>query len=250
MGHSYEGICGSCANGLPQTRATALAHQEDAMPNYQQAPAVTRRTPRPLTGADAGVPLSLAGFLAALVALGAYALLTALFRAGREGNYYRLMPATRFWASVAIGCAVAGWWLLWRWLRIHAIDALFSVEEFLGTDVNRDGEIGRPTFRIERPVEGGHDIWELPGTVAQFAEWALAITSHTATTSERQWCGEGKLYSSSEYDALRDELMQRGIAKWRNAQYPQLGWVLTQDGYPVVQAIARGDTRLLPPPSE
>jgi hypothetical protein len=101
------------------------------MPTMNQfAPAsISRRTPRPLTATDAGVPSAIAGVLVLIVTALAYFAVTLLDRGVHRGlDGPHVVPVTRALVAVVIGLGTAVAFY-WRWVSEHMIDALYTTED-------------------------------------------------------------------------------------------------------------------------
>jgi len=147
------------------------------------------------------------------------------------------------WAAGAlVGCLFAFiTWLSyrnrWSW----------RLERILGVDLNGDGIIGKPTrpetVRIEMIESGGKDVQfiDLPS-----ADKLPALASgllEGRQFSQSVWTGNGQLFTRGEFEALRSELIRRGLASWKNPDAPAQGIVLTAAGRAVFKRIATPPTQ-------
>ncbi len=140
------------------------------------------------------------------------------------------------WALVTLGA-----WLSFRgrWQVV--------IERALGVDLNHDGVIGEPelppqpepqSLRVELLQEGGRrgDWIDLPfpDKLPALAAGLLEGRQFTQTV----WTGGGRLYSRAEFEAVRGEMLRRGLARWKNPQAPAQGAELTPAGRAVLRKLA------------
>jgi hypothetical protein len=118
--------------------------------------------------------------------------------------------------------------------------ALFLIESATGRDINQDGDIGRPVVHVE-VSDLDQRQWrfmDLPGTPEALQELARGVLAGK-TLAEAEWTGTGRPYTRNEFRDLRAQLVDRGIAAWRNPQHPAQGVELTKPGRAVFAEIAR-----------
>lgn len=132
------------------------------------------------------------------------------------------------------------------------------IETVLTADLNQDGFIGPPApyippepkkLRIEIMKDGGSvgDFIDLPSRdkLPALADGLINNNLHFAVSS---WVGRGQLFSRGEFEALRAELVKRGLAEWKNEAVPNQGVELTRTGRIVFKHLAdeyaRTPTRL------
>lgn len=155
-----------------------------------------------------------------------------------------LNKLTLNWNSGTVAAGVIA--LAWLVLLIDHRSALWNIERVIGADLNRDGFTGPPepppTTRveiIEPKPRSHHEIYlqfDLdPGVLSQFARAAIGGQS----LSEASWCGTGNPLSRAQYNHLRDTLITRGLARWRNPAHPRLGWEPTAKGCAVLRELAQ-----------
>lgn len=155
------------------------------------------------------------------------------------------------WAAGLVTATVTntGTWLvlLRRWGR-----AVEWLEDILQQDINGDGKIGSgnhapPTPRTVRVVmrEAGRLTMDTaPVDESRLAQWVSGLMGGLALT-ESTWVGRGKLFSQNEYRALRDWLIERGLAYWKNPRNTKMGWDLTAAGRNFARQVV---TQALPHP--
>lgn len=143
------------------------------------------------------------------------------------------------WAVVTLGA-----WLSFRgrWQMV--------IERALGVDLNHDGVIGEPeptpapepeSIRVELLQEGGRrgDFIDLP-----HADRLPALASgllEGRQFSQTVWTGAGRLYSRAEFEAVRGEMLRRGLCRWKNPQAPAQGVELTPAGRAVLRRLSGKD---------
>jgi hypothetical protein len=151
-----------------------------------------------------------------------------------------------FWAigGTTAAVAMAGAWLSyrsrWQWL----------LEKITGADLNADGFVGEPTqptapvlplppIRVELASNNGHsvdfiDLPVKPEKLSALARGLLAGRSFNQTA----WTGSAGIFSRSEFDALRDTMIERGLLAWRNPESKAQGCDLTAAGRAVMRRLA------------
>lgn len=146
--------------------------------------------------------------------------------------------------------ATAGAWLSyrgrWQWL----------LERITGADLNMDGFIGQPlppaspalpaSIRVELAQNNGHqvDFIDLPVSPEKLPSLARGLLAGRSF-NQTAWTGSGGIFSRSEFDALRDTMIQRGLMSWRNPEAKAQGCELTAAGRAVMRRLADSPT---PPP--
>ena len=91
---------------------------------------------------------------------------------------------------------------------------------------------------------------DLPGTPESIAQLGRGLLLGRSF-SEAEWCGRGRPFSKPEFVALRAQLVERGIVRWRDERSPAQGCELTHAGRAVFRAfvespdIARTHARAL-----
>jgi len=160
-----------------------------------------------------------------------------------------------FCAAVIAGLAGAVWWkwglgtasliTLISWVTFRA-DWSARLEKMLGIDLNLDGQIGPAPapaaehIRIDLVQDGDYPSGQFIDLPAP-AEKIRALASGLATGrefSQTVWIGSGGIFSRSEFDRLRDELIRRGLAVWKNPDHHAQGAVLTSAGKAVMRKLA------------
>jgi hypothetical protein len=138
--------------------------------------------------------------------------------------------------GLVIGAASTG--ICWLLLMGEHRRLLWIIETIKGVDLDGDGEIGEPTTtRIEVDITDGKkkrainiDFGFPQEKFVIFAKGILAGKS----TSVNTWTGSGKLFSDTEFDNLRDELIARRLAHWKNPEHHNLGWKFNKVGFRVL----------------
>jgi hypothetical protein len=159
-----------------------------------------------------------------------------------------LLSALAF--AVAFGLA---WWLYQRrWF------ALTKRETLHGLDLNGDGWIGRPGYgmpargrsapalrvQVDEITSEGHvkvsKLFDLPAAQSQLEELAEGLLRQKRPFSFREWTGKGKTFSDDQFEALRQEMIKRGLAVIAGAD-ARRGLELTKVGRRVFERILSGD---------
>lgn len=158
-----------------------------------------------------------------------------------------------FWAIGGTAAAVimAGSWLAYRsrWQIV--------LENLLGVDLNHDGRIGTQPLpqalpapqaeqvRIELVQDQGRrgDFIDLP-YADRLPQLAAGLTNGRQF-AQAAWCGQSGIFSRSEFDALRDTMIERGLMAWKNPEAKAQGVVLTAAGRSVMKRLAGSTPPLL-----
>lgn len=120
---------------------------------------------------------------------------------------------------------------------------LWRIERTFGADLDGDGAQGPPAepqmFRIElseRTPAGQRTAWlDVPGTTDTFATVCQSALSGLPL-SEARWTGTGNPYARSQWAALRDTMLDRGLWEWMNPKARAQGLRLTAAGRHVLRA--------------
>lgn len=142
--------------------------------------------------------------------------------------------------GLAFGLGCAG--ICWLILTDQHRRLLWNIETWTGADLDGDGETGKPqTTRIEIDVTDGQQRQlinldtDIP--LEKQIKFAKGVQRGKPLT-EREWTGAGRLFTDAEFEELRDALMARGLAKWKNSRHRKQGWILTGRGEKVMQRLA------------
>ena len=151
-------------------------------------------------------------------------------------------PLPVAWALVGFGLGFVPVW--WSGLRGST---LWKVEEWSGLDLNRDKQVGKPdkpgpppTVRVDvtdsSSGDGIYKSFDLPCDPKRLRVFAQRVLSGVST-AQGGWTGKDGLFSRSEYERLRDELMLRELAVWNNPAAPAQGWALKAVGRVVMRGV-------------
>lgn len=77
---------------------------------------------------------------------------------------------------------------------------------------------------------------QFPGGYEMLVDFARGIAEGKSTATST-WVGPG-LYKRNEYNRIRDELISRNYAKWKNPHENRGGWELTKPGMAVMRYLA------------
>lgn len=133
--------------------------------------------------------------------------------------------------------------ILWLLLIVDGRRLLWRIERTFGADLDGDGAQGPPAepqmFRIElseRTPAGQRTAWlDVPGTTDTFATVCQSALSGLPL-SEARWTGTGNPYARSQWAALRDTMLDRGLWEWMNPKARAQGLRLTAAGRHVLRA--------------
>lgn len=146
------------------------------------------------------------------------------------------------WAVGGTTAAIVG---LYSWLSYRGgwNDRL---ERMLGIDLNLNGVIGpapQPAeperVRVEVIQDQGSkgDFIDLPYP-SKLPELAAGIVNGKQFALS-VWTGNGHLFSRSEFEEVRDEMLERGLLRWRNERNPAQGVDVTAVGRAVLKRLAK-----------
>lgn len=116
-----------------------------------------------------------------------------------------------------------------RWRRSDSGDmAQYYPASYQAAEVS---EQTTRTVRVELVSEGGRrlNLIDLPASDEQLAGLAAGLLAGQSF-SEAQWCGARGLFSRSEFNQLRGEMLRRGLCSWNNPHTPARGATLTPAG--------------------
>ena len=140
----------------------------------------------------------------------------------REGVFEIVMPDPIRAEFVALVVGLSGW-PFWYYVGLQMGRATAPRRI-----VNIDGLRKEWAQTVEVAPEP--DLIErAPGSYARFSWRRLSRRQWRAlleTTAEGKLCGADKPFSKSELAEVRDLFIKRGVARWRNPEYPQQGWEL------------------------
>ena len=202
-------------------------YQDDNPNDYSYQPPVIHHTTSPIVEGVVvpGLQAAITGVLTGLAALAVSAWLK--------------LPYWGIGATAFTLAALAAWLSYrgrWAWV----------LERMLGVDINRDGLIGQPepepepaqSLRIELVQDEGRrgEFIDLPypEKLPLLAGGLLEGRQFSLTA----WTGKGQLFSRSEFETLRAELLKRGLATWNNPAAPAQGITLTGAGRAIFRRLA------------
>ena len=129
---------------------------------------------------------------------------------------------------------------------------VYAAERRTGRDINGDGKIGNPrqnappeTVRVEVIENDGRQMsfLDLPVSKPKLVALARHIMQG-GKFSISALAGQGKSFSRPELEALRDELLKRGMLRWRNPAAPNQGVDFTRGGHAMLRTMA---SQAMPP---
>lgn len=122
--------------------------------------------------------------------------------------------------------------LAWLWRLRLLDDLLWTVERFTGHDVNRDGQVGKPSFapivvnaheakqeaaQVQRENTNQAELNELLSFVTRCANLGCSEAAHSIGTSPS---------ARADFARKRDALITLGVARWKDAERRRSGWLL------------------------
>jgi hypothetical protein len=145
------------------------------------------------------------------------------------------IDAFAVWVIVAGLVATA----VWVYLLIESRRLLWTIERVTGRDIDGDGEKGKPALPpIQVEVTSGQKqvYLELPGKPEALAALARGVLAGRPM-AEDSWSGRAGPFSRSEFRQIRDTLIERGLATWRNPDAKAQGCELTAAGRAVFRRL-------------
>ena len=182
----------------------------------------------PSVAADVGVPflLALASATVTFAAVGIVAI------------------ALRWSVGVPAVAAALALFLVWFWRLMKWESLLWATERITGIDLDRDGAVGEPGRRtvqleIVRPDQPGmFQYLNMPEELfAKLPEVANRLINSGTPFSQSAMTGKGRPLSRNEFNELRDLLVARGAAQWRDEDNPTRGVDLTPYGKAVMRKL-------------
>ena len=123
----------------------------------------------------------------------------------------------------------------WFWRLGYSDKVLWSVESWLGRDVNGDGSTGRPALGFATINPGAARATVARQTAQNDTEartealQAFVDRCYLSGTSEGAHGITASGPDRDNYTACRDTLLRLGLAQWRNPERPRGGWVMVAD---------------------
>ena len=134
-------------------------------------------------------------------------------------------------AAAGLGASVCWVFLLWHWLKLTTpTPPVQLVEDWQETPQAET----YPVIRVEVKRENTLTFIDLPVSDTQLSRLAAGVLDG-APLAESQWCGRGRPFSRGQFAQLRQELLTRGLAVWRNDAAPAQGVELTAAGRAVLK---------------
>jgi len=164
---------------------------------------------------DIGVPLAFAGISGAIAAG-----VTAL-----PASWWAWWP---WQVPVTVGAITLG--VVWLFTGTGAISddhqLVTRTETWLGRDLDGDGVVGQPAreyvpVRLDVEHGGRHRFLDLDIT-RELALFASRVIAGSVSFGERGALDCGA--AVGEFEALRDELMERGVVRWKNPDNHRSGY--------------------------
>jgi len=144
-------------------------------------------------------------------------------------------------AVIATWAAITAWHLT-AGVRLRQ-SLLWKREEIERRDLDGDGHVGQPpvTVRVEVATDDGTikrtqflNLDTDPERLILFARSVLAGRG----LAIHEWTGRGGLFSRSEFERLRGDLLERGLVGWANPKDRRQGVQLTPTGRAVFRKLA------------
>jgi hypothetical protein len=139
-----------------------------------------------------------------------------------------------YWGvALSIGSMVALWWFstsiqLWR-------NDVYSVPYAPPEQVEQ--VVPQPPVQpINIHMGSQIKFTDLPCTPTELHEFVTRLLDDAPFT-EKEWTGDGNLFSKAEFGKIRKLFIDRGWAYWRNPKYPAQGCNLSSPGRLVCQQI-------------
>jgi len=144
------------------------------------------------------------------------------------------MELTNPWMlGLIIGAVGSLWWWtssihLWR-VDVYGYDEQVAPEPVQSTV---------STVRVEVVNDSQIVIADLPASPAQLRDLSTGLLAGMSF-SEASWSGDGRIFSKSEFHAIRQAFIGRGWARWRVENAPAQGVAITAPGRAVLRELAQ-----------
>lgn len=127
------------------------------------------------------------------------------------------------------------------------------LERLTGLDLDRNGYVGEPEpeaepqppqrLEVKLYTNGGRnmEVIDLPGPDL-LPTFARGLLEYNKPLTQTAWTGSAGPYSRSQFDELRNELIHRGLARWKNPAAPAQGCELSPAGRAVMRRIIEAET--------
>lgn len=153
-------------------------------------------------------------------------------------------PEPKVAMFISGGLTLILWWFLGLAL---SRSTMWTVERIIGDD--EEPEPLTPSLRVEIAEDDNH--WRvgrmpIPDGIDLVARGVL----RGRPLSEKEWTGSGKPLSQRQFRAIRDEMMECGLARWKNPGEPRQGAELTPAGRAVMRKLAQGKAPALSGPDD
>jgi hypothetical protein len=179
---------------------------------------------------DVVVPFGQAVLIASGVGMGGLVLATVA----------TIIGGWRFWIPFAVTGSL--WGLAFAFaavlLTLDHRRFLWAIEELSGMDIDDDSVIGEPeprdVIRVEllERTEGNNRrlaYLDLPGDEHKLALLARGLLSGRGT-GVATWTGKSGPFTRSEFETIRAQLIERGLANWEDPDHRNQGWELNAAG--------------------
>lgn len=139
--------------------------------------------------------------------------------------------------AVGVGLVTAGGF--WVITVMANRKLLWVVERIINSDLDEDGEVGRPeereiTLNVKHANRTGTQTFRfgLPAgiTEANLYDFARGVMLESRGLAESSWTGYGKPFSKPKYNEFLDALDRAGLVRWINPQAHAQGRELTPAG--------------------
>lgn len=141
---------------------------------------------------------------------------------------------------VSVGTGTAVFAVTWIWLLRYYLDLLVDEEHIKPESVTP--AIPAHTTRLAVTLdENRHQEVTLPLPASTLLTVARALSSGAKTWAKRQWAGNGRLLTSSEFDELQEAFFALGWLRWKDERYHQQGTEVTAEGLAGLARLASGE---------
>jgi len=144
-------------------------------------------------------------------------------------------------APVSVPLSFAGLAMLAVWLTwVTRVTFVYWTSETSKPAAVDSEPVAMPMMSVEvvEPASNRIGYLDLPGSPVALASMARGLLAGRPF-SESEWSGGGAPYSRRAFRALRAELMERGLVRWRDAGAPTQGVELSPVGRAVLREVAR-----------
>jgi len=143
------------------------------------------------------------------------------------------------WGAVWVAIVGVVILIVWGVLLRANRPLLWSVEEFMQFDINKDGQVGKVETVIRGEIKEGRTYKqpEFPGDPVSLRQFAQALLDGRARFSE----AEAQRFDYKHFEALREVFFRNDWASWRDPTEHRQGIEVGLNGQGVLEILANAE---------